>query len=334
MSIEKEAFGLAEKYTIRGSADLSVCILTYGATLQSIRYKGVDVALGYHTLEDYKTHGGYLGATVGRYANRIAGGKFTLNGVEYDVGCNETGRGHLHGGKVGMDKKIWKAEPLSGTALRMTTLLADGEEGYPGELKVGVLFEVEGDTLRITYEGCSDQDTVFNPTNHCYFNLNGENGADVTNHLLQINANAYTPVDELLIPTGELRPVQGTAFDFTVAKPIGKEINAPDPQVQLCGGYDHNFCLPGEGLRTAAVAQSPATGIRMECCTDQPGVQLYAGNYLNNSNGKSGHMGKHQGFCLETQTYPDSPNHPAFPSAVLPAEKNFRSVTEYRFSQE
>ncbi len=302
MSVVKESFGAADKYTIHGNADLSVSILTYGATLQSIRFKGVDVALGYNTLADYKAMGGYLGATVGRYANRIAGGKFTLKGIEYDVGCNEEGRGHLHGGKVGMDKKIWKSRTLSGTAVRMTTVLADGEEGYPGELKVGVLFEVEGNTLRITYEGLSDKTTVFNPTNHCYFNLNGENGANVTNHLLQINAKAYTPVDDLLIPTGELRPVQGTAFNFTVAKPIGKDINAPDDQVQLCGGFDHNFCLEGEGLRMAAAATSPETGIRMECHTDQPGVQLYAGNYLDTPVGKSGPMGKHQGFCLETQT--------------------------------
>ena len=192
-------------------------------------------------------------------------------------------------------------------------------------------FEVEGNTLRITYEGLSDKTTVFNPTNHCYFNLNGENGANVTNHLLQINAKAYTPVDDLLIPTGELRPVQGTAFDFTVAKPIGKDINAPDDQVQLCGGFDHNFCLEGKGLRMAASATSPKTGIRMECHTDQPGVQLYAGNYLDTPVGKSGPMGKHQGFCLETQTYPDAPNHPSFPSATLEAEEPFRSVTEYRF---
>ncbi len=331
MSIEKVAFGMADQYTIRGTADLSVSILTYGATIQAIHYKGVDVALGYNALEDYQKMGGYIGATVGRYANRIAGGKFTLNGVEYNVGCNEEGRGHLHGGKIGLDKKIWKAEPLNGTALRLTTVLADGEEGYPGELQVGVLFEVAENTLRITYEGLCDQDTVFNPTNHCYFNLNGQDGAPVTNHLLQINAQAYTPVDNLLIPTGELRPLRGTAFDFTVAKPIGKDINADDPQIKLGAGYDHNFCLQGEGFRLAASASSPATGFRMECFTDQPGVQVYTGNYLENPVGKSGPMGKHQGFCLETQTYPDAPNHPAFPSATLPAGKPFRSVTEYRF---
>lgn len=331
MSIEKTAFGVAEKYTIRGNGELDVSILTYGATLQSIRYRGVDVALGYNDLEGYKTMDGYLGATIGRYGNRIAEGKFTLNGVQYDVGCNESGRGHLHGGKIGLDKKIWRAEILGGNALRMTTALADGEEGYPGAMDISVTFTVEGNDLQIAYEATTDKDTVFNPTNHCYFNLNGQDGAPITNHLLTLNAPAYTPVDEKLIPTGELRPVQGTAFDFTVAKPIGQDIKSADPQIQLGLGYDHNFVLAGEGLRQAAVAESPDTGIRMECYTDMPGIQFYAGCCLNNPQGKSGPMGQFQGFCLETQCYPDSPNHPSFPTTVLKAGRVFRSVTEYRF---
>ncbi|MBQ8892897.1 MAG: galactose mutarotase [Clostridia bacterium] len=333
MSIEKTAFGAAEKYTIRGNGQLDVSILTYGATLQSICYKGTDVCLGYNDLEGYQTMTGYLGATVGRYANRIAGGKFTLNGKTYDVGCNEAGRGHLHGGKIGLDKKIWRAETLGGNALKMTTSLADGEEGYPGNMQISVTFTVEGNDLRIAYEATADADTVFNPTNHCYFNLNGQDGAPTTNHILQINASAYTPVDELLIPTGEIRPVQGTPFDFTVPKPIGRDIAAEDPQIQLAGGFDHNFVLPGEGLRQAAVAVSPVTGIQMECYTDMPAVQYYSGCCLDNPVGKSGAMGQFQGFCLETQTYPDAPNHPSFPSATLKAGEIFRSVTEYRFSK-
>lgn len=331
MSIEKIAFGTAEKYTIRGNGELDVSIITYGATIQSIRYRGTDVALGYNDLEGYKTMDGYLGATIGRYSNRIAEGKFTLNGVKYDVGCNEAGRGHLHGGKIGLDKKNWRAEVLSGNSLRMTTALADGEEGYPGAMDISVTFTVEGNDLRIAYEATADKDTVFNPTNHCYFNLNGQDGAPITNHLLTLNASAYTPVDEKLIPTGELRPVQGTAFDFTVAKPIGQDIKSNDPQLQLGSGYDHNFVLTGKGLRQAAVAESPVTGIRMECYTDMPGIQFYAGCCLNNPLGKSGPMNQFQGFCLETQYYPDSPNHPSFPSAELKAGRVFRSVTEYRF---
>lgn len=333
MSIEKTNFGKAEKYTIRGNGELAVSILTYGATIQAIHYRGVDVALGYNDLEGYQTMDGYLGATVGRYANRIAGGKFTLNGKAYDVGCNEAGRGHLHGGKVGLDKKIWNAEILGENALRMTTELADGEEGYPGAMKIGVTFTVKGNDLQIAYEAVSDQDTIFNPTNHCYFNLNGQNGAPITNHLLTLDATAYTPVDELLIPTGELRPVAGTPFDFTVAKPIGQEIAGEDEQLKLCGGYDHNFVLQGEGLRRAAVAVSPDTGIQMECYTDCPGIQFYAGCCLDNPVGKSGAMHTFQGFCLETQTFPDSPNRPEFPSAELKAGENFYSVTEYRFSK-
>lgn len=332
MSIEKTTFGAAEKYTIRGKDQLEVSLLTYGATIQSICYKGVDVALGYNDLEGYKTMGGYLGATIGRYGNRIAGGKFTLNGKEYDVGCNETGRGHLHGGKIGLDKKIWAAEVLGENALKMTTTLADGEEGYPGNMEIAVTFTVEGNDLRIAYEATTDQDTVFNPTNHCYFNLNGQNGAPTTNHLLRINAPAYTPVDELLIPTGEVRPVAGTAFDFTVAKPIGQDMKSEDPQVVVCSGFDHNFVLAGEGFRLAAEAVSPDTGIRMECYTDQPAVQFYSGCCLNNPLGKSGPMGLFQGFCLETQTYPDAPNHPEFPTSELKKGETFRSVTEYRFS--
>ena len=333
MSIQKSAFGAAEKYTIKGNAELEVSILTYGATLQSIVYKGTDVCLGYNDLEGYKTMDGYLGATVGRYANRIAGGKFTLNGKEYDVGCNESGRGHLHGGVIGLDKKIWAVEELGDDTLRMTTTLADGEEGYPGNMEIAVTFTVDGNDLRIAYDATTDADTVYNPTNHCYFNLNGQDGEPTTNHTLQINASAYTPVDALLIPTGEIRAVKGTPFDFTAPKPIGRDIADPDDQVQLAGGFDHNFALDGEGLRQAAVAVSPVTGIRMECWTDMPAVQFYSGCCLNNPVGKSGSMGRFQGFCLETQTYPDAPNHPAFPTATVKAGEKFASVTEYRFSE-
>lgn len=333
MSIEKKAFGSAEAYTVCGKGDLSITVLTYGATLQSICYKGVDVALGYNTLEEYRTNDGYLGATVGRYANRIAGGKFTLNGVEYDVGCNEEGRGHLHGGKIGLSAKIWDAEILDETTLRLTNTLADGEEGYPGNMEVAVLFAVDGDTLRITYQAKTDRDTVYNPTNHCYFNLNGDTGAEILNHLMKVNADAYTVLDEVLIPTGELRPVEGTPFDFSKAKPIGQDIAAKDPQLAIGAGYDHNFCIPGEGLRTAVVLRSPDTGIEMICRTDLPGVQIYTGNCTGDRAGKRGPIGKHSGVCLETQFYPDSPNHPAFPSATLKAGDEFTSVTEYSFSK-
>lgn len=331
MSIQKEAFGKAEKYTI-ANGDLEVSILTYGATLQAIRYQGTDVALGYNDLEGYLTMDGYLGATVGRYANRIANGKFKLNGAEYDVGCNEKGRGHLHGGVKGLSHKFWVAEEIGENAVKMSTELADGEEGYPGNMKVSVIFSVDKNTLRLAYEADTDQDTVYNPTNHCYFNLNGQDGAPITNHILTINASAYTPVDDLLIPTGELRSVVGTPFDFTTPKRIGAEIeDYSDDQLKKGLGYDHNFCLDGKGLRLAATAVSPETGITMDCYTDMPAVQFYAGCCLNNPVGKSGAMGRFQGFCLETQTYPDAPNHPEFPTATLKKGEKFNSVTEYRF---
>ncbi len=321
MSIQKEPFGTAEKYTV-SQGDLAVSVLTYGATVQSICYRGVERTLGYHTLEEYQTLGGCLGATVGRYANRIAAGKFTLNGKEYDVGCNEAGRGHLHGGKIGMHMKMWQAEAVDDHTLRMRHTLEDGEEGYPGKMEIAVLFTVEQDALKITYQAVSDRDTVFNPTNHAYFNLGSPSAEE---HLLRVEADHYTPVDELLIPTGELRPVAGTPFDFTAEKPIGKEIDAADEQLAIGGGYDHNFAVRGSGLRLAATAFSPESGVGMECYTDMPGVQLYTGNFLEPP------FRKRQGFCLETQFYPDSPNHPAFPSAALRAGERFMSVTEYRF---
>ena len=330
--IEKKPFGKAELYTIKDGA-LEVGILTFGATLQSIRFEGLDVALGYHTLEEYQTNDGYIGATVGRYANRIAGGKFSLNGVEYDVGCNEEGRGHLHGGKIGLSHKFWKAEEIGENAVRMTNLLADGEEGYPGNLEVAVTFSLENNILRLTYEAKSDADTVYNPTNHCYFNLNGETGAPVTELLMQVNASKMTPVDALLIPTGEIVPVAGTPFDFTAEKPIGRDIAAEDAQLALGLGYDHNFCVDGQGLRDAVVLRSAATGIKMICRTDLPGVQIYTGNCTGDRAGKSGPIGKHSGVCLETQFYPDSPNQKNFPSCTLKAGENFRSVTEYCFSK-
>ena len=330
--IEKKTFGTAEAYTIKNGA-LEVSVLTFGATLQSIRYQGVDVALGYNTLEEYQTNDGYLGATVGRYANRIAAGKFPLNGVEYDVGCNEEGRGHLHGGKIGLSHKFWNAEEINENALRMTNLLADGEEGYPGNMAVAVTFTVENDTLRLTYEAKSDADTVYNPTNHCYFNLNGETGAPILNHIMKVNSSYMTPVDALLIPTGELKAVAGTPFDFNAPKPIGQDINAEDAQLALGSGYDHNFCVDGEGLRDAAILQSPDTGIQMVCRTDLPGIQIYTGNCTDDRAGKNAPIGKHSGVCLETQFYPDSPNHSNFPSCTLKAGEEFCSITEYCFSK-
>lgn len=325
-----------QKITIHGKGGLTASVLTYGAILHQLIFEGTDVVLGHETIADYLPAIGYIGTTVGRYANRIAEGKFTLNGVEYDVGCNETGRGHLHGGDEGFDKRVWSVGELSENSVELTLLSPDGDMGYPGELTLSVRYTVEDDnTLALTYRAVCDKDTVFNPTNHTYFNLNGFDGGTILDTELYINADTITPVDDLLIPTGERMPVDGTPFDFRVAKPIGRDIGGDHPQIAVGGGYDHNFCL-GDTVqyRHAVSAFAPRTSIRMDCYTTEPGVQLYTANFLESPTGKGGPMGQYQGFCLETQHFPDSPNQPTFPSVVLKAGETFESLTRYRFTKE
>ena len=276
--IEKTAFGEAEQFTLTGSGDLQAEIITYGAAIRALRFKGVDVVLGYDSLEDYRAMPGYMGAAVGRYANRIAGGKFTLNGKEYQLTRNEVNRGgHLHGGEIGIDKRIWNGEVQADGKLKLTVELADGEEGYPGNMTLSVTYEVVDNGLRLTYTATADQDTILNPTNHSYFNLNGFDGAPITNHVMTLHASRYTPVNENLVPSGELRSVEGTPFDFTKGKVFGEEIGK-HPDLLATKGYDHNFVLDGEGFRHVATLVSPVTGIRMEC-------------HLNHPVGKGGPMG-------------------------------------------
>lgn len=343
MGILKSAFGVCQqtgqtvdKYTLQGSGGLTVSLLTYGATVQELLFAGKDLVLGFPDLEGYLSHSSYQGATIGRYANRIAKGTFALDGKTFDVGCNEAGRGHLHGGAKGFDKQIWQAEILSdGDQPEMVFryLSPDGDQGYPGNLQVAVTFTVTADnTLRIAYEAETDAATVVNLTNHSYFNLNGYDGGDVLDTLLQIDADYVTPTDAMLIPTGELRPVAGTPFDFRTPKAIGQDIDAEDDQLQLGGGYDINYCLNGSGYRKVAVARSPKSGIQMTVYTDMPGVQFYAAGGLKEQSGKGGiPLYRRQGFCLETQYYPDSPNQPAFPSPILRPGQRFQSVTAYQF---
>lgn len=319
------------------NGDLTAEILDRGATIRSLIFQGVDVALGYEDVAGYEENDGYLGATIGRYGNRIAAGKFTLNGKEFSVDCNEGGKNHLHGGNVGYDKLIWNEEKVEENALTLSLEDRGAETGYPGTLKVCVRFSVAEDALLIEYCAVGDEDTPVNLTNHCYFNLNGAGKGDVLNTRLQIFASHYLPVDEQLIPTGVLRKSVGTPFDFvTEAKAIGRDIGANDKQLALGGGYDHNFCLDGEGFRLALQAYSPESGIVMNCLTDEVGVQLYTGNVLSTKVGKgteSGY-GKHFGFCAETQHYPDSPNQPAFPSTTVKAGQRYESKTAYAFSKE
>lgn len=340
MKLTKRRFGTLKDgtqvhcWTMENEQGLTAELLDYGATIRSLCVPGkdgklVDVVLGYDTLEGYTQNGGYLGASVGRFANRIGGGKFTLDGKEYVLACND-GANHLHGGSRGFDKYVWDAEELAG-GLRFTRVSPDGEEGYPGTLTVSVTFCWKGNGLSIQYHAESDKDTVLNLTNHSYFNLNG--GGTVQEQLLMINADAFTPNDAGCLPLGTIEPVAGTAMDFRTFKPIGRDADRDEPCVKLSGGYDANFVL-NSGAPSAA-AKSAQTGIVMTMTTDQPGVQLYTANGMPERAGKGGQIYRHRSaFCLETQHYPDCIHHPDWPSCVLKAGAAFDSETVYAFSVE
>jgi aldose 1-epimerase len=297
------------------------------------------VVLGFDDIEGYQKTTTYIGSLVGRYANRIAKGRFTLNGKEYTLATNN-GENHLHGGVRGFDKVIWKARLIAarrGSALELTYLSKDGEEGYPGNLSVRVVYTLtDANELKIDYYATTDKDTVVNLTNHNYYNLAGQGNGDILGHLLTVNASRFTPTDAGAIPTGELRPVKGTPFDFTRPTAIGARIEQDEEQLKLGKGYDHNFVINGRAgtLRLAARVTEPTTGRVMETWTTEPGMQLYTGNYLDGSDtGKGGKPYRHRyGFCLETQHFPDSPNRPEFPSTVLRKGARFRSTTVYKFS--
>ena len=291
-----------------------------------------DVCLSVSTIEDYEKDRAYYGAICGRVANRICKGKFTLNGVDYQLATNN-GPNHLHGGNIGYSHKVWSSS-IKDDKLVLTMESPDGEENYPGNLTLNVTYSwSEDNEIGILYEATCDQDTLINVTNHTYFNLNGEGNTNVLNHELFLDADAITPVDETLIPTGELLPVEGTPFDFRTLHAIGKTINSDYPQLANCGTYDHNFVINGTGLREAAVLQSKDSGIRVTCFTDQPGIQVYIAATESDLIGKYGEKYPRFGnVCLETQHFPDSINQEAFPSVVLKAGEGFRSKTLYHFS--
>jgi len=334
--------GPAELFTLsRGT--LTVAVTNWGGYIVEVlapdrEGKRADVVLGHPDAAGYFADKAYLGAIVGRYANRIAKGRFTLGGKTYSLVCNN-GPNALHGGPGGFNKRLWTPRVVKGDdgeAVELTYVSPDGEEGYPGTLTAVVVYSLTADGgLKIDYTATTDHETIVNLTNHAYFNLAGEGSGDVLGHLLRVEADTFTPVDATLIPTGELRPVEGTPFDFREPVAIGARIDADDPQLKAGGGYDHNLVIrgkPGE-LRPAVRVVEPKTGRVLEMSTTQPGVQFYSGNFLDGTvAGRSGgHYGRRSGFCLEAQHFPDSPNHPEFPSVVLEPGQTYRQTTIYRF---
>ncbi|MBQ6621863.1 MAG: galactose mutarotase [Mogibacterium sp.] len=313
-------------------------VITYGAALRTLEVPDRaghfrDVVLGFDEIKGYLEHAGHFGGTIGRFANRIGGGRFSLNGVTYELPIND-GENHLHGGPEGFDRQIWEVASRSEESVTMRLFSPDGQAGYPGSMEVSVtytLFEEGGRCgIRISYEAVSDRDTVCNLTNHSYFNLNGHGAGRVEDQYICVRADAFTPVVSGAIPTGEIRPVRGTPMDLRKPVRIGEHISDDYEQLLLTGGYDHNYVLNGSD---AAEAFSAESGIRLTVHTDQPGVQFYAGNFIGEGlRGKGGAVyGDRHGFCLETQNYPDAPNRPEFPSAVLRAGERYRTWTEYRF---
>jgi aldose 1-epimerase len=332
-----------ERYTLKNAKGTEASIITYGGIVQALKTADragqfTDIVLGFDSLEGYLKGHPYFGALIGRYGNRIAKGRFKLNGVEYKLATNN-GANALHGGLRGFDKRVWRAREVEGNAqaLELTYVSKDGEEGYPGTLTARVVYTLtDNNELKLEYTATTEKDTVVNLTNHSYFNLKGAGQGDILDHKVTINADRFTPVDEGLIPTGELKPVAGTPFDFRTPAAIGSRISAPDEQLKLGRGYDHNFVLNGAqgALSFAARVMEETTGRVMEVHTTEPGLQFYTGNFLDGTiTGKNGVVYKHRyGFCMETQHFPDSPNKPQFPSTVLKPDGTYRSTTVYRFS--
>ena len=350
MTITKTAFGATsagesvELFTLSNTKGMQVKVSTYGAIVVSIVVpdkagKAGDVVLGFDSLSGYLKEHPYFGAIVGRYGNRIAKGQFTLDGKLYKLAVNN-GANALHGGLRGFDKAVWRAKEMStsdGVRLDLVYTSKDGEEGYPGTLTTTVSYTLlnERNELKIDYEAVTDKPTVVNLTNHSYFNLAGQGAGNILNHSVTIFGSRFTPVDAGLIPTGELKQVEGTPFDFRTAHTIGERIEAKDAQIVAGKGYDHNWVLdkPVGELGLAARVTEASSGRVMEVYTTEPGLQFYTGNFLDGTlTGKGGKVYGHRAaFCMETQHYPDSPNQPSFPSTRLGPAERYRSTTSYRF---
>jgi len=349
-TVTKASFGktadgrTVDIYKLTNTKGAEARIITYGGTVVTLKVpdksgKLGDVVLGFDSIGDYEKHTSYFGALIGRYGNRIAKGKFTLDGKEYTLAVNN-GENHLHGGIKGFDKVVWTARSYidpAGANLELTYLSRDGEEGYPGNLSVKVTYTLtEKNELKIVYAATADNATVLNLTHHSYFNLAGAGSGDILGTQLLINADRFTPTDNGSIPTGGLREVKGTPFDFTKPATIGDRIEQNDEQLKFGSGYDHNWVLnkKGKELSLAATAYDAKTGRVMDVYTTEPGVQFYSGNFLDGSiKGKSGQdYPRRSGFCLETQHFPDSPNKPNFPSTELKPGQTYSQTTVYKFS--
>lgn len=349
MNITKTHYGNiagreASLFTLTNDNNITVQVTNYGCIITSIKTpdrKGIigDIALGFNSLDEYVKDSPYFGCMTGRYANRITKGKFTLNGKEYTLAQN-TGENHLHGGLTGFDKVLWDAEEVIakdsvGIIFKYTS--SDGEEGYPGALSTTLTYTLTNkNEIRMDYEATTDKPTILNLTNHTYFNLAGEGSGTILNHLMMLNADKITPVDATLIPTGDLRDVSNTPMDFRTPTAIGARVNDDYDQLTFANGYDHNYIVNGKPgtLRLAAIVSEQTTGRKMEVLTTQPGIQLYIGNFLDGTlTGKNNKAyNKRDGFCLETQHFPDSPNKPAFPSTVLNPGETYKESTVFKFS--
>ena len=354
LSAEHKAFGKTndgtpvEQYTLRNSQGLQATVITYGGILQSLKVPGKDgksedIVLGFDDVQGYQSGTAYFGATIGRYGNRLANGAFELDGRHYQVPKND-GPNSLHGGPLGFDKRVWKAQPTKSkdsVGVTLTYLSVDGEMGFPGNLKTEVTYSLtENNELRIDYKASTDKPTVLNLTNHSYFNLAGAGNGDVLKQVATLYASQYTPVNATLIPTGELAPVANTPMDFTQPTAIGKNIKADHPQLKFAeqkqGGFDFNWVLDAKGdvSKLAADVSDPQSGRRLQLYTSEPGVQFYTGNFLDGTvKGKAGKIYPHWGaFTLETQHYPDSPNQPNFPSTRLDPGKTYTQSVVLKFS--
>ena len=352
MSIKKESFGVTkegdsiEKITVSNQDGLEMSVITYGGIIQNLKVPDKngnyeDVVLGFDSISQYENGNPYFGALIGRYGNRIAGGKFSLEGEDYQLETND-GPNHLHGGEKGFDKKVWAAETSKdgeSAVIRLSYESADGEGGYPGNLKSVVTYTLTPENeLNIKYEAETDKTTIVNLTQHSYFNLSGDFSKTILDHVVEINADEYLPVDATLIPTGELKPVEDTPFDFREPKEIGKDLSMEDSNEQLKRGmgYDHCWVLNEQdaGMRFAASVYHAESGRFMEVTTNEPAIQFYIGNFLDGTLPAKGggNYEKRTGLCLETQHYPDSPNQEAFPSVVLEPGETYTSETSYKFS--